>query len=60
MPKKKERDSENPWKEIKNSIKVLFVIIFIFLGGQDILCEKAQNGSNKWVSLKGQCECVFV
>lgn len=60
MPKRKGRDGENPRKGIKNSIKVLFVIIFIFLGGQDILCEKAQNGSNRWVGSKGQYECVFV
>lgn len=60
MPKKKGGDDENPWKEIKSSIKVLLVIIFIFVCGPDIICEKAQDGNNKWASLKGQYACVFV
>ena len=59
VAKEKGRDDEKPRKGIKNSTKVLFVIIFIFGWGQYILCDKARDDNNKWEGLKEKDECVF-
>lgn len=46
--KEKGRNGENLLKRIESSTELLFIIIFCACVWQEILCDKAHIGNNKW------------